>query len=151
MLLLKAVLDGVHRAADLFAMVVGLAEVHRQQHLGVLGSHADQRRHPHPEQRTGATDGDGRGHAGDVAGAHRRRQRRHQCRVGTDVAPSAGFGVAALPDHAETGADAQHRHQLQAQLQEQAGAEDQHQHRRSPDEVVDRRDDGSEGFQGLVS
>ena len=72
-------------------MIVDLAEVHREEHLGILGRHADQRRHPHPEQRARPPERDRGGDAGDVAGADGGRERRHQRGVGTDLALGAGF------------------------------------------------------------
>jgi hypothetical protein len=112
--------------------------MHREHHLGVLGGHAHQRRHPHPEHRTRPAERDGGGHARDVAHADGRGEAGHQRRERAHLAGVVGIHVAAAPDHAQPAADAQDGHAAQAQLQVQARAEDQHQHRRPPDEAVQR-------------
>jgi hypothetical protein len=68
----------VHGAAGLFPPLVGDTVADRKESFGVLRRHPDEARHPHPEQSTGPSKGDRRGHAGDVSGADGRRQGRHQ-------------------------------------------------------------------------
>ena len=65
----EAILDRIHRAADLLAVVIGFAVVDGDEDFGVLGGHADERGHPHPEQGARAADGDRGGDASNVAGA----------------------------------------------------------------------------------
>ena len=72
----QAIFNVVHRAAHPLAGGAALPETDGQRHFRKLGAHAQQRRAPHPEHRTRPADGDGTRHARDVAGAHRRRQRR---------------------------------------------------------------------------
>jgi hypothetical protein len=57
------------RPAGLLAGRVDLAEAHAEERLGVLGRHADEAGHPHPEQRARPAEVDGGGDAGDVADA----------------------------------------------------------------------------------
>lgn len=147
----QTILDRIHRPTNLFAAVIGLAEMHRQQHLGVLGGHADQRGHPHPEHGPRTTNGDGGCHAGNIAGAYGSGQRRHQCGIGRDLARCVRCRLAATPDHDKTGHDPGDRHEPQAQLQEQAGSQNGHQHWRPPHNVVDRGDDLRQCFHDPVS
>ena len=65
----QAFLDIERRAATVLAvdfLFVDLAEGRLDE--GRAG--AEERHHPHPEHRAGAAEGDGGGHAGDVAGAY---------------------------------------------------------------------------------
>jgi hypothetical protein len=139
----QAIADVVHGAADVVAQFVALAVADRQQRLGVLGGHAHQRDHPHPEQRAGAADQDGAGHAGDVARPHRGRQRGHQGPPTGDIAGT--LGGAALPQQPEGIAQVAQRGEAQAEHQVQAGAADQHQQGRTPHEVVN----GGEQVHGI--
>ena len=108
---------------------------HGEHGLGVLGGHAHQGRHPHPEQRAGPADGDGRADAGDVAGADGGGQRGHQRVERRDVA--LPLLATAGPEHPEAVAELAQRQRAEPHHQVQAGAENQHQHRRPPDEAVD--------------
>ena len=92
------VLQEVHRPAALFASGIGRAKANREQRLGVLRRHADQARHPHPEERTGPTRGDRCGHANDVAGADCGGQRRHERLEVGDVAFSVGLAAHNQPE-----------------------------------------------------
>jgi hypothetical protein len=138
--------DVVHRAAAVARQGVQLAIGHGADGFGVLRGHADQRRHPHPGQRAGATEGDGRGHAGDVARAHRRRQRRHQGLKRRDVPRSRALGATGK-EEPEGPADVAHRHGAQADTKPQAGAQDQGQHHRPPNHGVDGADQIRDRFQ----
>src|SRR5699024_9891634 len=100
--------------------------------------HAEQTGHPHPEQRSGAADADGGGHADDVAGADGRSQRRRQRLELRDVA--LGSGVLALEQ-----AQAQRGQQLgelqtpEPDRQVESGAQQQgDEQERTPDESADR-------------
>jgi len=136
-LLAQAVLDGVHRPADMLAAVVLLAVVHGQHHFAVLGGHAHQGGAPHPEQRARPAEEDGGGDAGDIAGTDSGRQAGHQRLEGTDLAIGAGLVPAPLPHQAETTGNGPPGHELEADHQEQPGAEDQHQDRWAPYQRVD--------------
>ena len=92
------VLQEVHRPAALFASGIGRAEANREQRLGVLRRHANQARHPHPEERTGPTRGDRCGHANDVAGADCGGQRRHERLEVGDVAFGVGLAAHNQPE-----------------------------------------------------
>ena len=133
----QTILDGVHGAANPLAVVVFLAVLHCQHHFTVLGGHAKQCGHPHPEQGAGAAHGNRRGHAGNIARAHRGRQRRHQRGIGGDVAISLVAGAAAAPDHAKATHDIAQRHEAQSNLKIKARAENQHDHGNAPDNVVE--------------
>ena len=130
----EAVLDVIHRAADIVAFFVALAEFHGADGFGVFGGHADQRGHPHPEQRPGAAEEHSGGNAGDVAGADGGRQRGHQGVERADLPLAPAF--AALEQQAEASANAQDRHEFQPDLQEKADAQDQDQHQRPPDDPL---------------
>ena len=131
----ESVLDVVHGATDVVALLVHLAVLHRQHRLGILGGHADEGRAPHPEQGPGAADGDGRADTGDVARADRRGQGCHQGIEGGDV--TLALLPAAGPQHPKPITDASQRHEAQAEHQDQPGAENQQQHRRAPGPAVD--------------
>ncbi len=55
---IQSVLNIIHRAAYQISLCIGLAEVYSKCYFGKLGAHAEQRRYPHPEYRTGTADGD---------------------------------------------------------------------------------------------
>lgn len=88
--------DVVHGAAAEGAVLVLHAVFHGQHGFGVFGGHAHEAGHPHPEQGTGAADVDGRGHTGDIAGAHGGRKGHHQSLEVGDVA--LGLPVGGLAD-----------------------------------------------------
>ena len=94
-----AVFDVVHGPADMTTVGVDFAKLYRQDAFAVLRSHAKEGRHPHPEDRTRPTNGDGRCYAGDVAGPDGRGQRRHQRAERRDI-PFAGAAAFAekLPE-----------------------------------------------------
>ncbi len=56
-----------HRAAHHGLTLFALTVVTAQNHLGELGSHADQPRHEHPEDCPRPTDSDCRSHSSDIA------------------------------------------------------------------------------------
>lgn len=70
-LLACALLNVVHGAAVVGALLVYLTVFHGQHDLSVLGHHAKEGGNPHPEHRAGTADKDGAGDAGNVAGTHR--------------------------------------------------------------------------------
>ncbi len=135
--LTQAILDIVHRAADPVTLGVALTEFHRQQHLGVLGRHAQQGRDPQPEDGAGAAQGDGGGDPGDVAGTHGGRQGGGQGLEGCDLALLGRLlgkhlangvlhGVAELPE----------LEPLEPHRQNDACAHEQHQGGYAPYDVV---------------
>ena len=135
--LTQTVLDIIHGAAHPVAQDVALPELHGQQHLGVLGSHAQQGGHPQPEDRTRAAQGNGKGDTGDVAGAHGSRQSGGQGLEGSDFTSLGGLpfehlahgvlhGVAELPE----------LEALQPHSQDDACGHQQHQGGDPPHNVV---------------
>ena len=66
-----ALFNVVHGAAVVGAVGPHLPVLHCQDDLGVLGHHAEEGGHPHPEDRPRAAGKDSAGDAGDVAGAPR--------------------------------------------------------------------------------
>ena len=135
----QTVLNIVHGPAYVVAVLVPFPEMHGQCDLGKLGAHAQQRGYPHPEHRAGAADGDRPRHTGDIAGAHRGRQRRtHRLKRGQralarlivleNTAKCRLHGRAELAQLHKTGADAQV--QAHAHQQDHGG--------NAPDKVIDR-------------
>jgi hypothetical protein len=133
----ESVLDRIHRAADVFAMIVDFAVLYRQHHFSILGGHADEGRHPHPEQRARSADCNCGRDTGNIAGADGGRQRRHQCSEWRYFACGCRSGCAAFPDHAKALSDLADRHESQPYLQVQAGTEDHDDHRQTPDDAVE--------------
>ena len=68
--------DIVHRPAVKSPVRRPLAIAHGEDDFGILRGHAEKGRHPHPEHRARPAQSDGPGDAGDIARAHRGRQRR---------------------------------------------------------------------------
>ena len=60
------------------ALFINFAEFYSQYAFAEFRRHTDKRRHPHPEDRTRATNGDCNRHTGDITRTDRRRERRHQ-------------------------------------------------------------------------
>lgn len=134
----QTVFNVVHGAAHVVAVLVALTEVHRQRYFGKLGAHAQNGGDPHPEHSTGAADGDGTCHTGDVARAHRggqcradRLERRQRAFCGffflEQFAQRILHGIAELAQGQEAGADGQI----------QAHAKDAHHGGHAPDKVVE--------------
>ena len=128
--------DVVHGAAghrtgpDLAVRLDGHAVVQRERHLAVLGGHAQESRHPHPEQRPGSTHVDGDGHARDVTDPHRGRKRRGERLKVRDV---AGFiRIVVLPgSHGKAVRQLTELNETKPQRQKQPGAQQSdHQNRR---------------------
>ncbi len=72
-----AVAQVVHRARQ-HGVAARLAKRHAEHRLGELDRRRDEAVDPDPEQRARPARDDRRGHAGDVAGADRRAERRHE-------------------------------------------------------------------------
>ena len=117
--------------------------MHGQRHLGKLGAHAQQGAHPHPEYRARPPDGDGAGHARDVARAHRGRQRRAHGLEGGHGPVLRGFFLEHAP---QRGPDGQREfanlQEAGTQAQVQSHTENAHHGRNAPHEIVDRLVDG---------
>ena len=71
-------LDIIDRATHDLAVFISAAVLLGQNRLGVVGGHAKERAHPHPEDGTGAAGDNGRGRARNVAGTHLGGHRRSQ-------------------------------------------------------------------------
>ena len=143
----QALGDVIHGAAAHIPLGVPCSVFDRQHRFAVLGGHPHQPGHPHPEQRAGASGGNGRGHTGNVAGAHGGRKGRHQ---GLKMGDVAGFfriflafhqgqpqGIPELPELETPQGDGQIK----------SGAHQENQHRRPPDkgpEFADQHFDGLE-------
>ncbi len=78
--------EGVHGAADHIAFFSFDAVFDRDDGLGVFGGHAEETGDPHPEDRAGSAERDGRADADDVAGTDGRGQRGGQGAELRDVA-----------------------------------------------------------------
>ena len=97
--LAQAVLDVIHRAANVVATGILLAIAHGQNGLAEFGCHAYQGNNPHPEQRARATQKDRGSDARDVTGADGGGEGGHQGVERADVTLITAF--AAAPEHAE--------------------------------------------------
>ena len=95
----QAVFDVIHRTANPVPFRVSFPEMDRQGHLCKLGAHPQQRAAPHPEHRTGAADGNGTGHTGDIPRADRGRQGRAHSLEGRYSA----FGCVLFMEHPPKG------------------------------------------------
>ena len=143
----EAILDVVHGAADIVALVIALPVMDRQGNFGKLGSHAQQGGDPHPENGTGAADGDGTCHTGDVAGTN------GSCQSGTDrlergqrtsssfflpehAADGIFHGITEFTDLQETGTD----------CQIQTHTDDTGHGGNTPDKVIEDFIQGSDAF-----
>ena len=147
----KAVFNIVHRAAHPLAGIAALPEMHGQRHLGKLGAHAQQRRAPHPEHGTRAADGDSARHTGNVAGAHRARQRgAHRLKRGHGTVRS--IPLAEHPSHG--GADGVGEfadlQKARADTEQQPHANDAHHGGDAPDKAVHRLIDGGNGLDHIL-
>src|SRR5690606_12080649 len=132
----EPVLDVVHGAAHVLALFVRFAKVNRADRFRVLCGHAQQGAAPHPEQGTRPAEANGRGNAGDIAGADGGGQGSHQGVKGRDLpcpaaAPALGELAKAVGDLAQRNGP-QHNHQKEAR------AENQTQHDRTPGEVIQK-------------
>ncbi len=147
----KAVFNIVHRAAHPLAGVAALPEMHGQRHLGKLGAHTQQRRAPHPEHGTRAADGDSARHTGNVAGAHRARQRgAHRLKRGHGTVrgvPLAEHSAHGGADGVREFADLQ---KARADTEQQPHANDAHHGGDAPDKAVHRLIDGGNGFDHIL-
>ena len=130
--------DVVRRAAGHMA-VHGRLVVLRQHGLGIDGRHAEERRHPGPEQCTRAAADQRRGAAGDVAGAHLCRNGRRQRLKTAHALGVRLFAAQREPaEHAaEALAKAAHLHAPQPNRKENACAYEQKQQKRVPDNVAE--------------
>ena len=144
---IQSVLNIIHRAAYQISLCIGLAEVYSKCYFGELGAHAEQRRYPHPEYRSGTANGDGTCHTGDVAGAHGARQcGAHRLKGGHGAIGSVLFAEHA-PDGGFDGvgefADLQ---KARAHAEQQSHTDDAHHGGDAPDKAVDRLIDGRDRF-----
>src|SRR5690606_28473123 len=136
-----ALADVVHRAADPLAAAVLFTEMHGQYRFAIFGRHADQGDQPHPYQCTGATEVNGGGNAGNIAGADCGGQGRGQ----GGITGNGAFLVAVvLAELAETVDQLAQRHETQADGQVDAGAGNQYQHGHTPDNVGYLSDQGAQ-------
>ena len=94
---------------------------------------------PHPEHSTGASDGNGRCHTGDVAAADRTGQNGAQSLKGLKLTVSTVGGASGLilAEHLAKGlldpsADAQNLKEARADGEVQADADHQHEQRCTP-------------------
>ncbi len=139
----QAVAQVVHRARARDA-VARVAERHAEHGLRELHGGRDEPVAPDPEERAGPARDDARGHAGDVAGADRRRQGRHER---LERRQNADRALLALRDErAERIAEAANLDDAVARREEEAAAKQQNQQPRH-EEVVGQRLDGR-GYRG---
>ena len=128
------------------AALVGIPEFHGQGDLRILGAHAEEGGHPHPEHGPGAAGEDGAGDTGDVARAHRARQGGGHRLEGGQVVPVL---LILLLEEASQGAahdvaEFAHLEEAGARAEQHAGAHQQHQHDGAPGKGVDLTVDGSD-------
>ena len=142
----KAPFDGIHGTAYDGAGLAPGTVLHRQQGLTVFGGDAEHAGEPAPEHRARAAQGDGGGHADDVAGADGGSQRGGQRAELADLALAALIRRKAQPDGLGNVA----LHQPQPDGQEQMGAEQHDQHRYTPDKIAARAHKRGEALHGIL-
>ena len=134
----QAVFNKVHGSADPVPLGVALAEMDRQDHLGVFRAHAQQGGDPHPEDRAGPPDRDRARHAGDIARADRSSQRRTDRLEGRHGALLRLFFIKdlsqRLPDRIDKAPDLD---KTRTDTQVEADADDADHGGDSPDKAVD--------------
>ena len=135
--------DVVHRAACDLAALIRRTVLHGEQPLRVLCRHAEERRHPHPENRTGAANLDRRRDADDIARADGRGKRDAECLKARYIALSA---VLCLEDERKCTRQAAHLDQRETQRQHDACPHEQDDERRPPEEGVHRIQYGKKRF-----
>ena len=138
--LADAVFDVVHRAAVVDAIFVLDAVLHGQNDLGILGDHAEEGCHPHPEDRAGAARKDGARDTGDVAGADRAGEGRRHGLKGRDVRAVVlrFFFLKQGADRVfQDPAEVRHLQPVDADRQIDAGPHQQQKHQGAPCEAVD--------------
>ena len=141
--LAHAISDIEHRAAGDLAFLIDRAVLDREQALGILRRHAEERRHPHPEDRARAADLHCRRDADDIARADRRRERHAERLEARDVALAL---VLRAEDQLERERQAEHLQEMQPHRQEDARADEQRDERRAPHERINRIEYGDEKF-----
>ena len=129
-----AVLDVVHRAADMASFVIDLTEADGEHAFGVFRGGADNCRDPHPEHRARPANGDGGRDAGNVAGPDGRREGGHQRAEWRDIA--FVILVRFFEQLPECERHLDDRKQSEADCEIKACAEQEQQHRRPPHEIV---------------
>src|SRR5690606_30626756 len=126
-----------HGATALLAFGVPAAVLHTQQRFAVLGGHAQQAGHPHPEQCAGAAVADGERRASDVAHTHGGGQRGAESLVVGDVA-FAALLLAAHKSEPQRVAEQPELQSAKPDSQEDSRDEQERdQNERSPNNVVD--------------
>ena len=134
----QTVLQVIHGAAAPFAVFIAAAVVDAQHVFGVVGHHAQERSHPHPEHGTGAADEDCAGDACDVTGTDGSGKSSGQRLDRSDFALTgfvlmeklAGGVLHPVADFSEL--DNAH-----AKAQIEAGADQQQKCQGTPGEIVD--------------
>ena len=147
----EPIADVIHRSTHVVAQFIHLAVVNSEHRLGVFGRDSKEGDQPHPEHGTGSTDGNRCGHPGDVAGAHRCRQRRHQGLEWRDVTLTRLVRLGQ--HHAHAIGKTQDRHEPQTDHQQDAGEGDQQDRGPAPGEgidwIIDGRDQTIQARRGL--
>ena len=129
-----ALTDVVHGATGDIALGIRAAVLNGQQAFGVLGSHAEEGGHPHPEDSAGATDFHSCCHADDITCA----DCSSQCHTKGLEAGNIAFAVIlGFENQGESLGQAYNLQKFQAQGQVDACAHQQGNQRRPPHEGVD--------------
>lgn len=119
----EAVLDIIHRAAIDAAIFVGLTILDGQRAFREGQRHAEQGNHPHPEDRAGTAQCNGRGHTGEVPRADLTGQGCGERLPGCDGAVFA-LCLAASPDFDHRRHEPENRARAQSNHHEQASAQE---------------------------
>ncbi len=132
----EPLLQVVHGAARHLAVGVLLAIFHRQQALGILGGHAEQGGHPHPEQGTRAAQLDGGGDPDDVAGAYGGGEGGAERAEAGDI-PLLALTLIAAKNQSQGERQTHDLKQTQTQSEVDAGPNQQNQQGWPPDKAID--------------
>ena len=101
-------------------LFINFTIMNRADRFSILGCHAHQGSHPHPEECAGAAEEDGGCHTSDISCANRSRERGHQGIEWRDI-PFCILGrCTTSPQQPESGTDLEDRHQLQPHLEEKS-------------------------------
>ena len=137
-LVLEAILHGVHGTAGHFALDVDFPILDGEHAFAELARQAEAGGNPHPDQGAGAAGEHGRRHADDVARADGGRQGRHQGGKRGNIPFAERFRTGFTAEHLLQGVrQVAPRQEAQLESQEHAGADQQRQHDRPPYETVD--------------
>ena len=134
----QAVHDVLRRPAAIGALFLRALEDLRQRAFEQAGRHADQRDHPHPENRPGTAERYGDRHAGDVPAADPSPDADQQGFARADMLPR--FRLAAREQHPEHAPEEAELHEPRSEREKDAEDHQERHERPSPGPIADNRE-----------